>query len=84
MTAEQVCRGLGVLLRLWLEQVRGSSELANTAAVIQYQQKRNRAARQSRQRHGRGLPEETRRKKRRRRKRRPRRNRLRRGSVIDS
>ena len=29
VTAEQVCRGLGVLLRLWLEQVRGTSDLPN-------------------------------------------------------
>ena len=81
MTAEQVCRGLGVLLRLWLERLRGTSALAYTAGVIQYHQRRNRAARQSRQRRGRGLPGDSRKKKRRRRKRRARKKRCRRGSV---
>ena len=58
MTAEQVCRGLNLVCRLWLERLRGTSRLEYTSTVIRYHQRRNRAARQSRQRRQRGLPAE--------------------------
>ena len=74
MTAEQVCSGLNVVLRLWLERMRQSNEVAYKSEVIQYHQRRNRAARESRQKRGAGLPDEGQ-GKRRRRKRRHRRKR---------
>jgi SRSO17 transposase len=48
VTAEQVCYGLNLVLRLWLERVRETSELSYTATVIQYHQRRNRIASESR------------------------------------
>ena len=69
MTAEQVCEGLNVVFRLWLERMRQSNEVAYKAGVIQYHQRRNRAARESRQKRGAGLPDEGQRKRRRRKRR---------------
>jgi hypothetical protein len=68
-TTEQVCAGLVVVLRMWLERMRASSALSYTAEVIQYHQRCNRAARESRQRRNVGLPDnpQTRRRRRRRR-----------------
>ena len=66
MTAEQVCEGLNVVLRLWLGRMRRSNEVAYKSRVIQYHQSRNRAARESRQRRGAGLPDEGQGKRRRR------------------
>jgi len=56
LTAEQVCFGLKRLCWRWLGRLRGSRESRYDAAVIDYQQKRNRAARLSRQRHQSDLP----------------------------
>ena len=81
MTAEQVCAGLNVVLRLWLERMRDSNEVAYKSTVIRYHQRRNRAASQSRQRRGAGLPDESRARKRRRQRRRNRRNR---GNAVNS
>ena len=83
MTAEQVCEGLNVVLRLWLERMRQSNEVAYKSRVIQYHQSRNRAARESRQRRGAGLPDEGQ-GKRRRRKRRHRRKRRGGGAASNS
>ncbi len=47
-----------MVLRLWLEQMRRSNEVAYKSRVIQYHQARNLAARESRQRRGVGLPDE--------------------------
>jgi SRSO17 transposase len=58
VTMEQVCFGLKRLCWRWLEKMRGTSESAYLAEVTQYQQRRNRAARLSRQRHQRDLPVE--------------------------
>ncbi len=78
-----MCEGLNVLLRLWLERLRQSNEVAYKSEVIRYHQRRNRAARQSRQRRGAGLPDENQ-GRRRRRKRRHFRNRRNRQSAADS
>jgi hypothetical protein len=58
LTAEQVCHGLDLVCNAWLEQLRGTTRLQNRSDVIRYHQRRNRAARQSRQRRQRGLPAE--------------------------
>ena len=55
---EQVCEALNQQCRDWLEALRGTTRLEYTSAVIVYHQRRNRAARESRQRSGRGLPAE--------------------------
>jgi hypothetical protein len=84
VTAEQVCEALNIVLRLWLEQRRQSNEVAYKSTVIRYHQRRNRAARESRQRRGAGLPDEGQGQQRRRRKRRHVRNRRRRKVASDS
>ncbi len=58
-----------MVLRLWLGRMRDSNEIAYKSMVIRYHQRRNRAARESRQTRGAGLPDE-RQGRRRRRKRR--------------
>src|SRR5262245_13576852 len=58
VTAEQVCRALNWVCSAWLAALRGTTGLQYTAEVIGYHQRRNRAARQSRQRRQRGLPVE--------------------------
>ena len=44
MTLEQVCRALNQRCRSWQAERRATTELASTAAIIAYHQKRNRAA----------------------------------------
>ena len=57
VTAEQVCRGLNGVGAQWLESLRGTEGLPFTSeAALQYQQRRNQAARESRQRRRCGLP----------------------------
>jgi SRSO17 transposase len=51
VTLEQVCRALNQRCGVWLANRRGTSALVHTAAVLVYQQQRNRAARLSRQCH---------------------------------
>ncbi len=72
-----------MLLRLWLGRMRQSSELAYKSEVICYHQRRNRVARESRQRRGAGLPDESS-GRRRRRKRRHFRNRRSRAGAVNS
>ena len=50
MTVEQVCQALNQQCAAWLEALRGTSRLEYTSAVIRYHQRRNRAAKRSRQR----------------------------------
>jgi len=49
VTTEQVCRALGVLMLGWLMAKRGSTDPECVRRVIVYHQRRNRAARRSRQ-----------------------------------
>ena len=78
-----MCEGLNVVLRLWLERMRQSNEVAYKSEVIRYHQRRNRLARESRQRRSAGLPDESQGRKRRR-KRRNFRNRRSRGRTVNS
>lgn len=53
VTAEQVCRALNARCGEQLARGRGTSVIAHTAEVIQYHQRRNRAARTSKRRRNR-------------------------------
>lgn len=58
VTLEQVCFNLNWLCHMWLGKMRGSSEKRYHSDVTKYWQRRNRAARLSRQRRQRDLPVE--------------------------
>ena len=58
VTQEQVCFGLKRLCWRWLGRMRGSTDRCYDETVVQYHQKRNRAARLSRQRRQSDLPAE--------------------------
>ena len=58
VTTEQVCAGLNWVCAAWLDELRQTTRLQYKSDVIRYHQRRNRAARESRQRRNCGLPAE--------------------------